>query len=129
MAVPLALSPDGHESEWQTNYLAHWLLTSLLLPLLLSTSQDSLKGEVTRGEVRVVNLTSSGHWRAPLGGINFADLSNKEGGGWSRYGQSKLANVLHAKTLNKLYGPESKNAKEGRGEIWTAAVHPGLVES
>jgi NAD(P)-dependent dehydrogenase (short-subunit alcohol dehydrogenase family) len=81
------------------------------------------------GTVRIMNLTSSGHWRAPKGGINFADLNNKDGAPWSRYGQSKLADILHAKTLNRLYGPASDSAKNGKGEIWTAAVHPGLVES
>jgi hypothetical protein len=79
--------------------------------------------------VRIVNLTSSGHWLAPKGGINFADLNNADGAPWSRYGQSKLADILHAKALNKLYGPDSESAKSGKGEIWTAAVHPGLVES
>ena len=65
---------------------------------------------------------------ASSGGINFADtnLPNKPS---NRYGQSKLANVLHAKTLNKLYGPSSASAKAGDGEIWTWTVHPGLVES
>ena len=47
----------------------------------------------------------------------------------TRYGQSKLANVLHAKMLNKLYGPESPSAKADLGETWIAAVHPGLVRS
>lgn len=66
--------------------------------------------------------------RAPKGGINFHDLTNKNGAARSRYGQSKLANILHAKTLNKEYGPNSEATKDGEGEIWTAAVHPGLVK-
>ena len=124
MAVPWALSPDGHETEWQTNYLAHWVLTEHLLPTMLATSKTC-----PAGTVRIVNLTSAGHWRAPHGGINFTDLTNKDGAPWSRYGQSKLADILYAKTLNKLYGPGSESARSGKGEIWTAAVHPGLVES
>ncbi len=122
--MPFAITSDGHESEWQTNYLAHWVLTCHLLPTMLSTSKIS-----PRGTVRIVNVTSSAHWRAPKGGINFEDLNNKNGGAWSRYGQGKLANVLHAKTLNKEYGPGSKSAKAAEGEIWTAAVHPGLVDT
>jgi NAD(P)-dependent dehydrogenase (short-subunit alcohol dehydrogenase family) len=123
MAVPFAMTPDGHESEWQTNYLAHWVLTKHLLPIMLATSKTC-----PPGTVRIINITSSGHFRAPKGGINFTDLTNKAGAAWSRYGQSKLANILHAKTLNKEYGPGSQVAKSGEGEIWTASLHPGLVK-
>lgn len=66
---------------------------------------------------------------APNGGINFADTNLPNKSGMHRYGQSKLGNVLHAKTLNKLYGPESPSSKRGEGEIWTAVVNPGLVDS
>jgi NAD(P)-dependent dehydrogenase (short-subunit alcohol dehydrogenase family) len=124
MATPFEISKDGHEAQWQTNYLAHWVLTSHLLPLLLSTSKS-----LPAGSVRIVNLTSSGHYSAPKGGISFADTSLPNESGLTRYGQSKLANVLHAKTLHKLYGPGSPSSKADEGEIWTAAVHPGLVES
>jgi hypothetical protein len=37
--------------------------------------------------------------------------------------------VLYAKTINRVYGPSSPSTKAGIGEIWNAAVHPGLVES
>lgn len=124
MATPFELSTDGHEAQWQTNYLAHWVFTSHLLPLLLNTSKG-----LPAGSVRIVNLSSSGHHSAPKGGINFTDPSLPNGTGMARYGQSKLANVLHTKTLNKLYGPNSASAKAGHGEIWTVAVHPGLVKS
>ena len=124
MATPPQISKDGYEAQWQTNYLAHWVFTSHLLPLLLHTSRT-----LSPGSVRIVNLTSGGHYWAPKGGINFADTSLREKDGMARYGQSKLANVLHAKTLNKLYGPGSSSAKSGNGEIWTSSVHPGLVET
>jgi NAD(P)-dependent dehydrogenase (short-subunit alcohol dehydrogenase family) len=60
MATPFEMSKDGHEAQWQTNYLAHWVFTSHLLPLLLNTSKT-----LTSGSVRVVNLTSGGHFMAP----------------------------------------------------------------
>ena len=128
MATPFELTKDGHEAQWQTNYLAHWVLTEHLLPLLLQTAKP-----LPAGSVRIVNLTSSGHLSAPKGGINFDDLSLKDGGPWARYGQSKLANILHTKTLHKRYGPggsgSSRNGGEGEGEIWVSCVHPGLVET
>jgi NAD(P)-dependent dehydrogenase (short-subunit alcohol dehydrogenase family) len=124
MATPFEMTKDRHEAQWQTNYLAHWVFTSHLLPLMLKTSKT-----LSPGSVRIVNLSSSGHYSAPKGGINFVDTSLPNDGGMARYGQSKLANVLHTKTLNKLYGPDSPSAQAAKGEIWTAAVHPGLVKS
>ncbi|CAJ2508311.1 Uu.00g094970.m01.CDS01 [Anthostomella pinea] len=124
MATPFELTKDGHEAQWQTNYLAHWVLTERLLPLMLRTAKT-----LPAGSVRIVNLTSSGHLGAPKGGINFEDTSLKDGGIWPRYGQSKLANVLHTKTLHRKYGPGSPSARNGQGEIWVSCVHPGIVET
>ncbi|KAM7219717.1 putative dehydrogenase [Rhypophila decipiens] len=125
LATPFEMTADGHEAQWQTNYLAHWLLTSRLLPLMLRTAKG-----LPPGAVRIVNLTSSGHLTAPKCGINLDDPSLKEAGTpWTRYGQSKLANILHAKTLHRVYGPGSPGARAGEGEIWTSAVHPGPVET
>ncbi|RDW87377.1 hypothetical protein BP5796_03071 [Coleophoma crateriformis] len=125
MCTPFEMTKDGYEAQWQTNYLAHWVFTSLLLPLMLKTSK-TLRSP---GSVRIVNLTSSGHWFAPNGGINFADTSLADKSAMARYGQSKLANVLHVKTLHQLYGPGSPSAKAGNGEVWSSAVHPGYVET
>jgi hypothetical protein len=46
-----------------------------------------------------------------------------------RYDLSKLAHVLHATTLNDHYGPSSLNAKVGKGEIWTASLPPGFIDT
>lgn len=54
MAVPFKLTVDGFETQWQTNHLAHFLLTKELLPLLESTAASS--GSKTR--VRIVNLSA-----------------------------------------------------------------------
>lgn len=124
MATPYKMTKDGHEAQWQTNYLAHWVMTEHLLPLMLQTAKT-----LSPGSVRIVNLTSSGHLGAPKCGINFKDLSLKDSGPWSRYGQSKLANILYTKTLHKAYGHSSPSARNGEGEIWVSCVHPGLVET
>lgn len=126
MATPFEMTKDGHEAQWQTNYLAHWVLTEHLLPLMLRTAKTLL---LPPGSVRIVNLTSSGHLGAPKRGINFKDLSLKDSGPWVRYGQSKLANIQHTKSLHKMYGPGSPSARNGEGEIWVSSVHPGLVET
>jgi NAD(P)-dependent dehydrogenase (short-subunit alcohol dehydrogenase family) len=124
MATPFEMSNDGHEAQWQTNYLAHWLFTYHLLPVMISTSKT-----LPAGAVRIVNVSSSGHYSAPNSGINFTDTTLSSESGMTRYGQSKLANILHAKRLDELYGPDSASSKSGNGEIWTSIVHPGLVDS
>lgn len=32
---------------------------------------------------------------------------------------------MHATTLHAQYGPGSDGAQHGKGEIWTASLHPG----
>ncbi|CAN9419928.1 unnamed protein product [Alternaria alternata] len=124
MATPFELTKDGYEAQWQTNYLAHWVFTHHLKQMMLDTSKT-----LPPGSVRIVNITSSGHLSAPNGGINFEDLTLKDATPMIRYGQSKLANVLHTKYLHKAYGPGSPSAHNNDGEIWTSCVHPGLVET
>ncbi|GKT40292.1 putative oxidoreductase [Colletotrichum spaethianum] len=124
MATPFEMTKDGHEAQWQTNYLAHWVFTEYLVPLMLRTAKT-----LPPGSVRIVNLTSSGHLSAPKCGINFKDLSLQDSGPWPRYGQSKLANILHTNILHNMYGPDSSNARNREGEIWVSSVHPGLVET
>jgi NAD(P)-dependent dehydrogenase (short-subunit alcohol dehydrogenase family) len=123
MGVPFAMTSDGYESQFQTNYLSHWLLTHHLLPLLNSTAASS-----TPGGVRIVNVTSDGHMRfPPKGGINLDDINLESEGSMVRYGQSKLANILHAKELHRSFGP--KDGEQGSAEIWVAAVHPGHIDT
>ena len=124
MATPFEMTKDGYEAQWQTNYLAHWIFTFHLTPLMLSTSKT-----LPPGSVRVVNLSSSGHYFTPKGGIASDETALPNAIGMTRYGQSKLANILHAKTIHKLYGPSSSSSNAGKGGIWTTIVHPGLVDT
>ncbi|KAL7790137.1 hypothetical protein V8C43DRAFT_94176 [Trichoderma afarasin] len=123
MGVPYSLTVDGYETQWQTNYLSHFLLTHHLMPLLQSTALSN-----PEGTVRLVNLTSDGHARfTPPSGIRFEDTGLEKENSMMRYGQSKLANVLHTVQLNKKYGPIS--AEAGNAAIWFAAVHPGHIDT
>ena len=109
----------------KTNYLSHWLLTFHLLPLLQSTAANSPKDMV-----RIVNVTSDGHVKfPPKGGIDFGNPSLEKESAMTRYGQSKLANILHAKQLHAIYGPTQKGDGAGQGSICTAAVHPGHIDT
>src|SRR5215207_1551314 len=72
-------SEDGYELTFAVNYLSHFLLTSLLLPLL----KDS-------APARVVNVASAG--QSPL---DFSNLMLEHGyDAMKAYSQSKLAQVM-----------------------------------
>jgi NAD(P)-dependent dehydrogenase (short-subunit alcohol dehydrogenase family) len=72
-------SEDGYELTFAVNYLAHFLLTSLLLPIL----KDS-------APARIVNVASAG--QSPL---DFSNLMLEHGyDAMKAYSQSKLAQVM-----------------------------------
>src|SRR5215217_5687648 len=72
-------SEDGYERTFAVNYLSHFLLTRLLLPLL----KDS-------APARIVNVASAG--QSPL---DFSNLMLKHGyDAMKAYSQSKLAQVM-----------------------------------
>jgi len=124
MAVPYEVTKDGFEIQMQVNYLAHWLLTEHLLSVLISTAQ-----KCGPGAVRIVCVSSEGHNSFGTKHILYDPREVESFGNFGRYGLSKLANVLHAKTLNDRFGPSSQNAKAGKGEIRTASLHPGFIDS
>jgi NAD(P)-dependent dehydrogenase (short-subunit alcohol dehydrogenase family) len=85
MAVPYAQTVDGFESQIGTNHLGHFALTNLLLPKISE---------------RVVTVSSMMHL---LGKISRKDLNFKSRpySAWLAYGQSKLANLLFTKDLQR----------------------------
>ena len=56
MAVPLALTVDGFETQWQTNYLSPFYLTKLLLPTLSSTLSET--DDSNELGVRIINVSA-----------------------------------------------------------------------
>ncbi|KAJ9666686.1 hypothetical protein H2201_003090 [Coniosporium apollinis] len=110
MATPFALTPQGHEVQFGTNHVGHFLLTRLLLPTLLKTAAEP------GADVRIVNVSSAGHAMAPAGGIVWDQAGLEEFSTWRRYGMSKLANILFARELARRYP-----------NITSTAVHPGVI--
>lgn len=51
MATPYALTEDGYEAQWQTNYLSPVLLIKSLLPTMTTTARK-------KGLVRIINVVS-----------------------------------------------------------------------
>lgn len=76
-------------------------------------------------------MSSEGHQKFSFGTtkILYDAEEIKRFGDFGRYGLSKLANVLHAKTLHSQFGPGSESAKAGGGEIWTGSLHPGFIDT
>ncbi|KAK3171956.1 hypothetical protein OEA41_004040 [Lepraria neglecta] len=54
MATPYALTSDGYETQWQTNYLSPFFLIKLLLPTLSSTAA----GITSQNRVRIMHVSS-----------------------------------------------------------------------
>jgi NAD(P)-dependent dehydrogenase (short-subunit alcohol dehydrogenase family) len=119
MNAPFKLTVDGHESQWQANYLGPHVFTTSLLPKLLSTAAQYK--DKTR--VRVVNVSSDLAFSGPKT-IDLKDpnLTNTKGlmELQQRYGHSKQATIRDAFELNNRY------ASQG---VTGYALHPGIVKS
>jgi len=81
------VTTDGYENTFATNYLAPFLLTNLLLPILEAGAPS-----------RIINVSSVGHYN---GHINFDDLNlEKEYGGWKKLqGTGVTVNAVHPGTI------------------------------
>jgi NAD(P)-dependent dehydrogenase (short-subunit alcohol dehydrogenase family) len=98
---------DGFELQIGTNHLGHFALTMQLLPRM-----QGRKG------ARVVTVSSTAH---KVGRIRFDDLqSERRYGRWRCYCQSKLANVLFARELDK-------RLREAGSTVASVAAHPGYA--
>jgi NAD(P)-dependent dehydrogenase (short-subunit alcohol dehydrogenase family) len=129
-------SEDGYELTFAVNYLAHFLLTNLLLPLLLDSAP-----------ARIVNVASAGQSH-----VDFRNVMLKRGyRGMKAYTQSKLAqvmftfelaehlqgtgvtvNALHPATLmdtkmvHQTFGHASSTVQEGTEAVVRLAASPEL---
>lgn len=115
MFCPFKLSEDGIEMQFSTNHLGHFLLTNLLLDKMKDTAK------VTGIEGRIVNLSSIAHTHTYAEGIRFDKLNDEKSYSDKKaYGQSKLANILHANELSRRLQEEGAN-------VTVNSVHPGLI--
>jgi len=106
MALPQRTVKHGLELQFLTNHVGHFILVTGLLDRLADDG-------------RVVVLSSAAHTQAPREGIRLDDLSCERGySPWSAYGQSKLANMLFARQLDRRLGDGAQVAN---------AVHPGVI--
>ncbi|KAK9803584.1 hypothetical protein WJX72_002288 [[Myrmecia] bisecta] len=109
MACPELQTAEGYELQLGVNHLGHFLLTSMLLPLLTQSDRPS----------RIVNVSSSAH---KFGKMDWDDLMGRKNyQPWKAYGQSKLANVLFTYELARQLPPSAN--------LTVNALHPGVVNT
>jgi NAD(P)-dependent dehydrogenase (short-subunit alcohol dehydrogenase family) len=105
MAPPRRQTVDGFELQLGINHLGHFALTGLLL--------GRMQG---REDARVVTVSSTAH---KLGKLDFDDLQRQRHYfRWTAYGQSKLANVLFARELDR-------RLRAAGSTVASMAAHPG----
>ncbi|XP_061352836.1 short-chain dehydrogenase TIC 32, chloroplastic-like isoform X2 [Gastrolobium bilobum] len=114
-ATPFTLSRDNIELQFATNHLGHFLLTNLLLDTMKKTERESKK------EGRIINVSSEGHLYSYPEGILFDKINDESSyQKWRAYGQSKLANILHANELARCLEEDGVN-------ITANSLHPGAI--
>ena len=107
MALPYRTTADGFEMQLGTNHLGHFALTGHLIDRLLESEGS-----------RIVNVSSQAH---RTGKMRWDDLQWRKGyRKWLAYGQSKLANLLFTRELQR------RLSSAGTSTIAVAA-HPGYA--
>lgn len=121
MNTSFSRTKQGHEIQMGVNHLGPFVLTQLLTDILGRTG--------TREKpARVINTSSCVATQILVRGtkihMDWDDFNweTRKYDGWIAYGQSKLANVLHAMELNNRYIRESRN-------IVAVSLHPGSVRT
>jgi len=112
MGPPYTLTKQGHELQFATDHLGHFLLTTLLLD------------EIKEYKARVVTVSSLGHFALlrnvkAINNVEQFNVTDKTK--YSRdisYGYAKLANVLFTRELQKRL--------DGSG-AFAYSLHPGTV--
>jgi NAD(P)-dependent dehydrogenase (short-subunit alcohol dehydrogenase family) len=122
LARDYELNEDGIVTTFATNFVGPFVFTNTLLPLLEKTAA------VEGSDVRIVNVGSDAHSLAPKS-VKFASREdfnavseNSIMKKMSRYGLSKLANVMFTPELQRRL-----NAKNSPIVVMT--VHPGTIAS
>ncbi|MCP4501521.1 MAG: SDR family NAD(P)-dependent oxidoreductase [Deltaproteobacteria bacterium] len=111
MALPERQEKYGLELQFLTNHMGHFLLVTGLVDALTKNG-------------RVVMLSSGAHFMADKEiGIDFDDLGGENYEPWKQYGQSKLANLLFARSLAKQFSEDKGNKRSAN------AVHPGVIRT
>lgn len=110
MGLDRASTAHGHELQFGTNHLGHFVLTGSLLPALRRAEAP-----------RVVTVSSLGH---RVGRLDLDDVmfDRRRYDRWGAYFQSKLANVLFARELDR-------RLKSKGDVVRSVGCHPGTAST
>ncbi|XP_040990803.1 short-chain dehydrogenase TIC 32 A, chloroplastic-like [Juglans microcarpa x Juglans regia] len=114
-----AISEDGIEITFATNYLGHFLLTKLLLNRMIETAKK------TGVQGRIVNVSSGIHgWFSgdTIGYLGLLTRNKSRYDATRAYALSKLANVLHTKEL-------ARRLEKMEANVTVNCVHPGIART
>ena len=106
MAVPLGRTAQGHELQFGTNVLGHFLLTALVMPHVPD---------------RVVWVSSSAHRFGEIA-LDDLDWHERSYNPWRAYGQSKLADLMLAYELQRRLTSATSPKR-------SMAAHPGYAST
>jgi NAD(P)-dependent dehydrogenase (short-subunit alcohol dehydrogenase family) len=110
-AVPPGKTASGHDIQFGTNHIGHFLLTKLLLPRLQETGRDS--------DVRIIAVSSEViHNLVPDIDTILSTEKLTATGPWARYAASKAANAAFAAELARRYPT-----------LTAVSLHPGVVKT
>lgn len=109
MFPPPSKTKQGYELQFGVNFLAHFLLTQLLFPLLNATAGS-----------RVVTLSSIAHKNGTLDFENFK--LEKPFDKFREYGQSKVADLIFTFELQR-------RLQKAGSHTLSVAAHPGISKT
>ena len=113
MFPPYSVNSDGFESQFAVNYMSHFLLIQLLLPLLKKSGSKN-------DHSKILNTSSCLHY---LGNIAMDDLqSHKRYSPYGSYEDSKLAVVLMTRYLHR-------QLIKTQSFVTVNSLHPGVCNT
>jgi len=113
MAIPERQeTKDGFERQFGVNHLGHFALVGVLMPLLRKA----------QGFARVINVSSTAHLGATKELFDGNLMAPERYTQWGAYCQSKLANVLFSKELDRRF-------KAAGVPATAVSCHPGGVDT
>jgi NAD(P)-dependent dehydrogenase (short-subunit alcohol dehydrogenase family) len=110
MATPFSRTADGFESQFGTNHLGHFALTTGLLPALRAA-----------GGARIIAVSSRAHRRSDVV-FDDPNYCHRPYDPWEAYGQSKTANALFAVGVTQEYAADGITANA----LMPGAINTGL---
>ena len=126
------LTADGLDAQWEANYLAPFYFTNKLLDNIINTSKKTTIEAIENKQFdcRIINVASHASRRASIDDFDAFFSNNIRGdlnywktrSSFNVYGDTKLAQIMHAKKLQEII----KNKYEC-DDVLVLSLHPGVI--